>query len=178
MDDADAVRAMETVYANRRRSRTGRPVPAPFVLASFHVTVLVTLAVGGLHLSGALGDILGGLSTLVGLGFFAYLWGVTWWTNRRVLQRAPLADATTAPGARALVLAGTGWGGVTGLVVVVLPLAGLAVAFSTGGEVLSALRVLALGGLGGTTIGAIVGLVAAVVDIGLVRLVARIDPAR
>ncbi|MFC6989994.1 hypothetical protein ACFQJD_17155 [Haloplanus sp. GCM10025708] len=63
-------------------------------LASFHVAVLVVVPVAILHRVGALGSLLHGVGTGVGLALYLLLWGVTWATNRRWLTEADFS----APG--------------------------------------------------------------------------------
>lgn len=78
-------------------------------LASFHTGLFVLIPVTVAHSTGALGDFLGGLSTLVGLALYLWLWAITWWTNRRFLTTASLTADRTA------LIAAVKWGGVNGV---------------------------------------------------------------
>ena len=97
----------------------GRPGGAiSAVLASFHSSMLVLVAIALLYLLGDLGEALADLNSLVGLGLFAYLWTVTWVTSAGALRRLrwpvhPTAGATLA--------ASMLWGGLTGVGVLVAP---------------------------------------------------------
>lgn len=81
-----------------------------FVFATFHTALFTLVPVTLLHWTGALGDLLGGLSTTVGLALYALLWATTWWTNRRLLAATPFTRGAAWPVLKASVK----WGGVTG----------------------------------------------------------------
>ena len=82
-----------------------------WALATFHTTLLVVILVAALHVFGPLGELLGGLSTVVGFALFLLLWASTWWTTRRTLS-AVSSDETAAFG---VVATGGAWGGVDGV---------------------------------------------------------------
>jgi hypothetical protein len=74
--------------------RAGGPDPLlVWCLAAYHTGLFVLVPLTLLHWAGALGDLLGGLSTVVGLVLYLALWATTWWTNRRLLATTPLRRA-------------------------------------------------------------------------------------
>lgn len=142
-------------------------------LATFHTALLVSLFVIGFYLVGAAGDVLRGLETAVGIVVYLYLWGVTWWTHRRWLDAHGVALITGRPDPRAVTVDALKWGGVTGLlffVGVLVPSAVVLVA-SNGFETIP-LVVLAtvVGTLLSFVVGAVVGMVFALLDLLLVRV--------
>ena len=148
-----------------------------WALASFHTAALVAVLVVALYLAGSLGDLLSGLSTIVGLGIYLALWAFTWWTTRCVVR----AVARSGDDASAFVVLREGgkWGGVDGacflwvlLVVVLVPgadvtLEGVFLFLFYGGIG----SILALG------VGGIVGMVFAVIDLVLFRIARSLSPA-
>ena len=135
-----------------------------WALASFHAAVLllVPLALAHAVAPGAVGDLLGGLDTLVGVALYLVLWGSTWWSNRRYLAACEFRDTsgTLKSGAR--------WGAVTGL-----PLLGcLVVAVLVFTNPVFAALVLVAGGLVAPLVGAVVGALLAGVDVALDRVAA------
>lgn len=172
-DEDDGMPAMGDVYGGRTRTVTWPTVTLEAVaVSSFHVALLVAAAVLGLHLAGAVGDLLGGLGTALGLGIYAYLWLVTWWTNRRVLRRVPLTTLT-APGApRALLRAALPWGAATGATFVAPLALALVVGIAVNGRVLPALLIGGIAVVLAAGVGAAVGLVLSGVDVAIVRAAA------
>jgi len=146
-----------------------------WALASFHTATLTALLVGGVYLSGALGDLLGGLDTLVGLGLYLGLWATTWWTTRRAFA-AIGAAGREGPVSRSVLL-GTGgkWAGVDGVLFLWL-LVGVATASSLSvGSVTveGALYFLAFVGVASLlafVVGAVVGLLFAALDLAAFRI--------
>ncbi|WP_162224216.1 hypothetical protein [Halorussus salinus] len=146
-----------------------------WALASFHTAALTALLVGALYLSGALGDLLGGLDTLVGLGLYLGLWATTWWTTRRAFA-AIGAAGRDGPVSRS-VLVGTGgkWAGVDGVLFLWL-LVGVVVASSVSvgsATVEGALYLLAFVGVAtllAFAVGAVVGLLFAALDLAAFRI--------
>lgn len=140
-------------------------------LATFHAALLVSLLVGGLYLADVAGDVLAGLETAVGVASYLYLWAVTWWTNRRWLERVGPAVASGRPALRPAVGEAVKWGGFTGLLFFagLLVVGGGVVIFTTPGAVL----LVALAGLVGVVasfaVGAAVGALFAAVDVLLAR---------
>lgn len=149
----------------------GPPPLLGWCLAGFHVALLVSLALTGLYLAGAAGELLAGLETVVGLALYGYLWAVTWWTNRRWLATAGLV-ASHRPDRRVVLAEAVKWGGATGVLFLAAPLV-VAAAFlvvGNGPDVLPFVGLVALvGTLLAATTGAVVGGLLATLDLLLVR---------
>lgn len=148
-------------------------------LAGFHVALLVALLVAGLYLGGAAGDLLAGLDTVVGLALYGYLWAVTWWTNRRWIATTGLVT-TGRPTPGAVLGSAIQWGGATGLLFLVVPLAvvvGFLVVTGGLGALPFALLVVVIGGLLAAAIGAVVGGLLAGLDLVLLRASRLVVPA-
>lgn len=141
---------------------------APWALASFHASllVLVPLALAHAVAPAAVGDVLGGLDTLVGVALYLVLWGSTWWSNRRYLAACEFRDASGT------LRAGARWGAVTGLPLLVC----VAVVALVATNPAFAALVLVAGGLLAPLVGAVVGALFAAVDVGLDRLAAALVP--
>lgn len=144
----------------------GSDALSAWALASFHAAVLlvVPLALAYAVAPVAVGDLLGGLDTLLGVALYLVLWGSTWWSNRRYLAACDFRDArrTLSSGAR--------WGAVTGL-----PLLGcLVVAVFVVTNGVFAAIVLVVGALVAPLVGAVVGVLFAGVDVALDRVAASI----
>ncbi|SDL98811.1 hypothetical protein SAMN04487949_0412 [Halogranum gelatinilyticum] len=146
-----------------------------FVLATFHTALFTLVPVTLLHWTDALGDLLGGLSTTVGLALYALLWATTWWTNRRLLAETPFTRGAEWPVLKASVK----WGGVTGSLFF-LELVGVIVleALATGEvgtpeptAVLFLLTFVGLATLVAFVVGALVGVVQAALDLLALRVV-------
>jgi hypothetical protein len=139
-----------------------------WALASFHAAILLVVPLALAHAVApvALGGLLGGLDTLVGVGLYLVLWGSTWWSNRRYLAASDFEDgaATVRVGAR--------WGAVTGL-----PLLGcVVVAALVVANPLFAALLLVVGGIAALLVGAVVGGVLAGVDVTLDRIARAVGP--
>ncbi|WP_137287078.1 hypothetical protein [Halorussus salinisoli] len=156
-----------------------------WALASFHTATLVAVLVTAFYLAGTLGDLLGGLDTLFGLGLYLVLWAGTWWTTRRVLRA--VADATSETdtasetGTSALAVVGVGgkWGGVNGVLFFWVLFVGF-VALNASLEIDAVAFLFVAGGIGtllALGIGAIVGVVFAVLDLALFRAARGLAPA-
>jgi hypothetical protein len=141
-----------------------------WTFATFHTAALVVAGVTGLHLTGTLGGALAGLDTAVGLVAYGALWVTVWATNRRVL-----ATATPGEDPRALLVAGAGWGAVTGVVflleLVALLVGPRAVPATIPGllDVAELLVVLGFVGAVAALLGSVVGAALALVDAGAAR---------
>jgi hypothetical protein len=151
---------------NGRDGRDGDDALSAWALASFHAATLLVVPLALAHSVApeAVGGLLAGLDTLVGLALYLVLWGSTWWTNRRYLAACTFADASGTLGA------GVRWGAVTGL-----PLLGCVVvaAFVATNPTFAAL-VLAAGGLLAPLVGAVVGVGFAALDVALDRVAAAL----
>lgn len=161
-------RPATAVKASRPTESVGdSPLPSLVIwgLTMFHVTMLTLVLVVTLHLGGTLGSLLSGLDTMIGLTVFAFLWAVTWWTNRRALRGAWRGDGFDP---RSVVLQAVGWGGVTGTVFFVGPFGVLlALLVVNGGGALATVAVGAVGALIAAVIGALVGGMLGLVDLFL-----------
>jgi|GEM_PF-1940404 len=143
-----------------------------WTVASVNAALLVAVGVGLLYAAGGLGDRLAGLGTSVGVLAYGYLWGVTWWTNRRWLDALEPGLLSTDTTAVAVSVGALRWGAVAG--VLVFAPAFVAVAVLVGGNAgLGALPFLALGaGIGALVaagVGAIVGGILGLLDVVFVR---------
>lgn len=150
-----------------------------WALASFYVVLLVGLSLLALHVRGDLGELLAGLSPVVGIALYLLLWTTTWVTTRRAIaDRLQSIDEGRPPVGR---VAATGalWGGVNGAVFL-LVLLGVAVgaqllaSLATGdwSDILFAVYLVAIGSVGAGVafvVGAIVGTGLAILTIGLSR---------
>ncbi|MCT9094421.1 hypothetical protein [Haloarchaeobius sp. HME9146] len=144
-----------------------QPTLLAWCLGTYHTATLTAAGVASLHLSGALGDPLGGLNTVVGFAAFLYLWAVTLWTTTRVLGAVELFGPDRSS-TRAVVAAGAKWGAVTGLLFFLGVLLTLAFAFL--GEMLVLLLFFGIGGAFALAIGTVVGLAFSLLDVGLLAL--------
>lgn len=143
-----------------------------WTLATFHAASLVAALVLLAHVAGSLGDLLGGLDTLVGLALFAVLWATTWWTNHRWLAGVRLR-LDERPPTNALLHGGLVWGGTNGVaffwgifLLAVVPLFGF--------EVVSLAIIAVAGTVFAIVVGALFGVAFAAIDVGLVFLARRL----
>ncbi|MPZ14016.1 MAG: hypothetical protein GEU73_06265 [Chloroflexi bacterium] len=91
-----------------------------WALGTFHAGLFVLTIVVALYRAGGLDDLLGGLNTLLGLAIYGLLWVVTEWTTRRALRGVEWRElAVRDPGE--LLSRGLGWGGVTGVLLLLVP---------------------------------------------------------
>lgn len=149
---------------------------AVWALASFHSAGLVALLVVALYFDGSLGDLLGGLDTVTGLGLYLGLWAATWWTNRRAF--AAVADAGSDASASVVVGTGGKWAGVDGilflwmlLLVAVFPPASVTVE-----GVVYFLAIGCVASLLAFAVGAVVGSLFAALDLALFRVAGSLGP--
>lgn len=144
----------------------------PWALGSLHATLFLGAFVLTFHLLGTAGAILGVLDTLRGFALFAALWLVSLWSARRALAQLP-------PDAHGTYIVGRGafWGGVTG-VGFLLALVGLVLVpgvVEEGVQLLPFLVIFAgIGSLAAFLVGALVGVVLALLDVALFALATRI----
>ena len=161
--------------------RFERPSLFSFAVGSFHAALLVALGVAGLHLSGAAGDLLGGVGTLPGAVAYLALWVLTVWTTDRALTASGVTPVEGVPDRRRALRAALTWGAVTGgvffaaLFVVVL----VAALVVVGPE---ALTLVLIGGAVGSVfalvVGALVGGLFALADVGLLRVAVALTGER
>lgn len=154
-----------------------RPSLCAWATGSLHAALLVALGVTGLHLSGAVGDLLGSLGTIPGAVAYCYLWGVTVATTDQALRRAEVSPAVGVPDARGAATAALVWGGATGLAVFAptLGLVASLVLFNVGVEgVFLVLLVAIVGSLVAAVVGALVGGLFALLDVALLRAAALV----
>lgn len=147
---------------------TGDWTLTAWALATVDVTLFVLLAVLAAHASGALGDVLGGLNTVLGVVLFAYLWVLVSLAVRWVLAAATLGETRL----RTLALRGLAAGAATGvafLLGVVLVAVVPRVATSPL-EPLSAALITLFGVVVAAPVGALLGLGFGLLDVALYRL--------
>jgi uncharacterized integral membrane protein len=146
--------------------RTGSDPLLAWGLASFHAAALLVVPLWLAHVVApvAVGDLLGGLDTRVGLGLYLLLWGTTWYSNRRYLAASAFETPTRT------LKAGATWGAVTGLPLLV----GVVLAVLSATNPTFAALLLVAGALVAPLVGAVVGVVFAGVDVVLVRLAGRL----
>jgi hypothetical protein len=172
-------------------ARVGDDPLVVWALASFHTATLTVVPLTALYLDGAVGDLLAGLETSVGLGLYLALWAVTWWANRNVLRELP--DRTANEGGKeaddgenasilAVLLVGGKWGGANGVAFFWVLLAGFAAlnAPREFGRALEAVPFLLIAGVIGSVlalgVGGIVGALFASLDLVLFRVARLLGP--
>lgn len=145
-----------------------------WAFAAFHAAILVAVAVLAGHLTIDLGDPLAGLSTLLGLGLYALFWLLLWVVTGRAFAAASPSDASL----RELLVAGAGYGGATGVgvVLVVVGGGGALAALVSGGNPLTFLLFGLFGSLVAAVVGALLGVGYALLDAALVRVGERLVP--
>lgn len=144
-----------------------------WALATFHASLFMLVALLFLYWQNVLRNILPTLNTAVGLGLFVLLWAITWWTTRRAV--AGMHDDSAIVGLAAR------WGGVNGVLFLLIAGAGAALALATteptGPSVLpflGAALFLAIGSLFAFAIGAAVGTVLGFIDAALLQVARRL----
>jgi uncharacterized membrane protein YedE/YeeE len=123
--------AIGEVLKRERDSMYSQPVES-FVavsLATFQTSILVLLIVFAAYRAGELADVLAASSLLVGTLLFAFLWLTNFWCTLRAVREVEVQLLDQAPFSRML-LQGTKWGGINGVLVFLLPLAGTLVFFA------------------------------------------------
>lgn len=151
----------------------------PWALGTFHAAVLMLVPLALAYPRGTLGGILSGLGTLPGLALFAWLWLLSCWGARGAL-RAVRLDAPP----RALVQDAIGhafvWGGGVGALFLAGALLALlaatlpSITFSLPAVVATVM----FGGFGlaaACAVGALVGMLFAALDAGLLLAARRLD---
>lgn len=159
----------EPVYSDQSR-------PSPLLawaLAAFHVALLVAVVVTALFFAGLAGNQLAALDTWVGVVAYLYLWGVTWWTNRQMIDAVGQGLVTGSASTSDVFVEAMKWGGVVGLLVF-LPALVVGIVLFVGGGGLEAVPFLLLAAAVGTVVsagvGVLVGAAFALLDLLLVRL--------
>jgi hypothetical protein len=189
MAEQGRARPTQPAHSTSERSRDGLDGLAPdldgagdrllrFAVSAFHVTALMTAIFLFLHADGEVGDLLGGLSSWVGIAIYLWLALVTAWTTHRGLGDHEVARPAADPWP-GMWLRGVLWSSINGM----LFLAGIAVAFGgfglagtlAEGEPFNALAALqgvlvfvaytALGMLLAALVGAVLGLVIVTIDL-------------
>lgn len=168
-----------------------KPVPRLLVwsLGTFHAILFELGLAMLLYLDGSLGRRLGEYKVLVGIGVFAVLWACTLWCTRRavrgVLAILPSYTADVPIPVRRILRQGVLWGGLNGVVFlfVVLVLLDLIQLFflylnynlgSISFLIFMLVAGTTMGSVGAFALGAVLGLVIALVDLGLLRGLQRL----
>src|SRR5439155_6183702 len=164
-------------------------------LATFHTAFFFAAFVAALYLNGSIADLLASLNTLVGTAVYLVLWATTWWTTRQAWRALKWERLDDPLDVTALLGMGTLYGGINGMLflsviaLVAIPvglaaiivealglgrmedMAGLVAAGFFSLIVLGIAEVVAFG------IGALVGLLFAIVDGALLRIAWRLAAA-
>jgi len=158
--------------ADPREVAVERPSLFSWAAGSFHAALLVAVLVAVLHLSGAAGDLLGGVGTLPGAVVYCYLWALSAWTTDRALAASGVTPAAGVPDRRGALRAAAAWGGVTGVLffaALFAVAAGLLVA-AAGVEAIGFLLVAGvIAAMLAAAVGAVVGVALALLDVALLR---------
>ncbi|WP_254840180.1 hypothetical protein [Natronomonas marina] len=133
-----------------------------WAFAAFHTALLVALGVWAIHLGGAVGDLLRGLDTAVGLGIYGLLWGIGWSVTGRALAAAPPASARM----RSLVAHGALYGAVTAVafLLALVLVGGPLLVLRQGLSASALLLVASTGAAAATVVGALIGALFGTVD--------------
>lgn len=146
--------------------------------AAFHTAFFVLVAFTLLYASGNAANVLGALSTLIGVGVFAILWLTTWWCTRCAVVELKDEGQFFIPTLGDLLGVGAKWGAVNGLLFFlslfgVIALVGLGLS-TLAGNFFSGLVFLGIAGCIGAPIalflGALFGIVFALIDASIARL--------
>jgi hypothetical protein len=144
-----------------------------WAFAGFHVALLVALVVAVLYFVGLANDGLAALETWVGVVAYLYLWGVAWWTNRRMLDAVGRGLLTGTASPAGVLVEAAKWGGLAGFLAFLPALAvGIVLFVSAGG--VEAVPIVPAGAAIGTVlsagVGVLVGSGLALLDLLLLRL--------
>ena len=151
---------------------SGPPALLVWTLAAFHAAFLVALVVAAVYLAGLANDGLAALETWIGVLAYLYLWGVTWWTNRRMLDAVGSGLLTGSTRTTDVFVEAMKWGGVAGFLAF-LPALAVGIALFVGAGGVEALPFVVVGAAIGSAlsvgVGVLVGGVFALVDHLLLR---------
>jgi hypothetical protein len=143
-----------------------------FTFGTFHTVIFIVSAVLVLHLSGALSGLLTGLNTLTGLALFAALWATTTWSTGRAFRGVGGQVLATRTPIGSVVRRAARSGALNGVLflaaaAVILALSALLTGQgdSIGVFILGGFFVVLVGILAGATIGAILGVLFAAIDL-------------
>lgn len=164
------------VEQSLRRGADRRPSLLVVALATFDTVAFVLLLVLAGHVAGVLSDLLAGLNTVVGVAVFVYLWALVVLGLEWALGSVSLAEST----AGTLALRAVGAGGLVGAAFLLgILLVGLAPLVLTGNVTALTLVLFVLFGAAiSVAVGAVVGLLFGLLDLGVYRLAGRLLPAR
>jgi hypothetical protein len=147
-----------------------------WALATFHATAFVLAIVLFAYSRDALGGVLGGLNTFVGLGLFVALWATTYLTTSRALKGL---DLISSPRDRRVYPRRTlRWGAVNGMsFLVILGTVALVAAIAstrpgqvTSGILVPALFIAPIALVASAAVGGAVGALFGIIDLGLFGL--------
>lgn len=149
-----------------------------WTLASFHAAGLTLGFVLPAYVSGGLSDALPEVGTVPGILGYGYLWGLSYLATRWVLVEEVL-DATLAGALSPALLRGTAGGALVGLATLLGPLllVALPALVTGGGNPVSFALIAAIGSGVAVVVGAVVGLVFALLDVAAVRVAGRLVAA-
>lgn len=151
-----------------------------WAFAAFHAALLVAAVVAALFFAGVAGNQLAALDTSVGVVAYLYLWGVTWWTNRRLIDAVGQDLVAGSASPSGVFVEAMKWGAVVGLLVF-LPALVVGIVFFVGAGGLEAVPFLLVAAAFGTVVSAGVGVVVggafALLDLLLVGLARAWLPA-
>lgn len=160
---------------NRAESEPTSELSLPsWTLATFDVVLFVLLVVLSTHASGALGGLLSGLNTVIGIVVFCYLWVLVVLAVRWVLADAPLDETRV----RTLAVRGMAAGAVVGIVFLLgtFLVAVVPQLLTNPIEAISLVLIPAIGSIVAAVVGSVVGLVAALVNVAVYRIAASLVP--
>lgn len=144
-----------------------------WTFAAFHAALLVALVVAVLFALGLAGNQLNALDTSLGVVAYLYLWAVTWWTNRRVVEAVGWGLLTGSATRSDVLVEALKWGGVAGLLVF-LPAFAVVVVLVVAQGGLEAVSFLLFAAVVGSVVaggvGVLVGALSALLDLLLVGI--------
>jgi hypothetical protein len=103
------------------RHRNGPELTLAFALGTFQTCVLVLVLLVLMYLLGDLGKLLGGLSSAAGIGVFLLLWLNTLYCTLRALAAVGFEKLPRNP-IEGMLVQGTKWGGIDGMLFLLVPL--------------------------------------------------------